>query len=263
MHSAIYEGVVTHHRVKPRPHQLRMGIEMLFLDLSELDSAFAGRWFWSSRRWAIARFHRSDHFGDSTRSLDSAVRAVVAERLGRSLNGPIRLLTFLRYWGYAFNPISLYFCYAPGGEELDAILAEVSNTPWGERHLYVLDPRKAASGLTMRFRNDKEFHVSPFMPMDAEYCWRITPPGRHISVDLGVEVNGERIFGANLELSRIEINGANLARSLWRHPFMSGRVVVGIYWHALRLWLKGCPIFNHPKPNEIGGSVIRGKSSVS
>ena len=114
---------------------------MMYLDLNELPTLFRSRWFWSNERFNVATFRRRDHFGDPAVSLDETVRTLVESRTGRRPTGPIRLLTHLRYFGYCFNPLSIFFCFAPDGQSLDTVVAEVSNTPWGERHCYVLPVR--------------------------------------------------------------------------------------------------------------------------
>ena len=141
MHSCLYEGTVRHRRLTPVAHQFRHSLFMMYLDLDELPTLFRNRWFWSNERFNVATFRRSDHFGDPAVSLEETVRALVESRTGRRPTGPIRLLTHLRYFGYCFNPLSVYFCFANDGQSLDTVVAEVSNTPWGERHCYVLPVR--------------------------------------------------------------------------------------------------------------------------
>ena len=138
--SCAYRGQVRHRRLSPVPHDFRYSIFMMYLDLDEVDRVFDRRWLWSARRPALAWFRRADHFGDSRRPLRDCVADLVAQEAGRRPEGPIRLLTHLRYFGHCFNPVSFYFCYDPAGERIEAVVAEVHNTPWGERHCYVLDP---------------------------------------------------------------------------------------------------------------------------
>ncbi len=177
MHSAIYRGWVRHRRHAPRRHVFRYRLFLLYLDLAELDTVFRGRWLWSTRRLALARFHRADHLGDTATPLDAAVRDLVEAQTGRRPAGPIRLLTHLRYFGYCFNPVSFYYCFDASGARVETIVAEVNNTPWGERHCYVLDEtHDAGCGDRRRYRFDKAFHVSPFMPMDLTYDWRFGSP---------------------------------------------------------------------------------------
>lgn len=138
MQSCLYEGTVRHRRLTPVAHQFRQSLFLMYLDLDELPTLFRERWLWSCERFNVATFRRRDHFGDTAVPLSESVRALVEARTGRRPLGPIRLLTHLRYFGYCFNPLSVYFCFDPEDEHLEAVVAEVSNTPWGERHCYVL-----------------------------------------------------------------------------------------------------------------------------
>ena len=246
LHSCLYFGHVGHQRRIPVLHEFRYSIFFLYLDLSELDRVFAGRWLWSVERPSWCSFRRSDHLRIQTTNLDQAVRDEVERQSGHRPSGPIRLLTHLRYLGYCFNPISIYYCYATAGP-LEAILAEVHNTPWGEEYLRALDTRQSQrQGDWHVFPLDKEFHVSPFMPMEIRYEWRFTEPGPTLGVRMENERDGQRFFVARLDLERRSLTGTTLAQALLTWPFMTGKVIAAIYWQALCLKLKGFPFCPHP-----------------
>ena len=253
MHSAIYHGWLRHRRVAPCLHDFRYPLFLLYLDLAELDVVFRGRWLWSTRRRALARFDRTDHLGDPAVPLDMAVRDLVAQRTGRRPLGPIRLLTHLRYFGHCFNPVSFYYCFDAAGINVDCMVAEVNNTPWGEQHCYVLNqPIQSLPGKHQRYRSDKVFHVSPFMPMDLEYAWGFSTPSERLNVHMALQARAqnsspalEKIFEATLQLEHAPITGAQLASMLIRFPLMTVQVIAAIHWQALKLWIKRVPVHTH------------------
>ena len=246
MKSALYVGRVRHRRFRPVAHAFEFPLFMVYLDLAELDRVFRGRWLWSARRPALARFRREDHLGDPAVPLDAAVRDLVEERTGRRPRGAVRLLTHLRYAGFVFNPASFFYCFDEA-ERLEAIVADVSNTPWNERHAYVL-PVTTPGAKPLRFRTAKNFHVSPFMAMDLDYAWAFHEPGTHLAVRIENLANdGAPLFDALLALRRREIEGASLAGALVRHPLLTLRLFAAIYWQALRLRRKGAPTYPHPR----------------
>jgi DUF1365 family protein len=221
---------------------------MMYLDLDELPTLFRGRWFWSVDRPALARFRRSNHLGDPSQKLSDSVRDLVEVKTGHRPEGPVRLLTHLSYFGYCFNPVSFYYCFAADGVTLETIVAEVNNTPWGERDIYVLPNSMniGARGIR-RYRPEKKMHVSPFMPMQVDYDWCFNDPADRLCVYMANSSDGQRFFDASIRLKRTEITGASLGRVLLQFPFMTVKVITAIHWQALRLWLKRCPVYAHPR----------------
>ena len=255
LHSCLYHGVVQHRRLAPGPHRFRYRLFLTYLDLEELDRIFARRWLWSTSRPALARFRRQDYLDCSQHPLCESVRELVRDRAGIEASGPIRLLTNLRYFGYLINPISLYYCFDAADRRIEAVVAEVTNTPWGERHCYVLPGPDTPDARVWRTRSSKELHVSPFLPIDMRYHWRLTTPGERLSVHLENHRQGAKRFDATLLLQRRPITTTTLATSLLRHPFMTGKVAAGIYWQALRLWWKGTPFHPHPRTQAASRAV--------
>ena len=238
--SAIYTGKVRHRRHGPKKHIFHMGLFMVYLDLDELPRLFKGRWFWSTARFAPAWFRRADHFGEKNIPLKEAVRNLVRERLGLQLEGPVRLLTHLRYWGFVFNPISIFYCFDATGNKVEAIVAEVTNTPWKERRLYVLH-LEHVSTKRLQCEFAKTLHVSPFLDMDYQYLLQGNIPGSHLVFHLENRHEGICHFEATLTLKRREMTSVILAGALIRFPWMTGQVIARIYFEALRLWLKRIP----------------------
>lgn len=248
MQSCIYKGRVRHTRTQPAEHRFSYRLFMMYLDLDELPTLFQKRWFWSTTRSALARFRRGDHLGPEDRPLADAVRDLVAKETGTRPEGAIRLLTNLSYFGYCFNPVSFYYCFGEDGATVEFIVAEVNNTPWGERDCYVMRcSDQSRRGSAWRFNPTKKMHVSPFMPMEVEYDWALAEPTGRLSVYMANARDGMRFFDASMMLERKEISGWSLASVLIRFPLQTAKIILAIHWEALRLWLKRVPVHAHPK----------------
>lgn len=252
--SAIYEGWVRHRRHEPIEHSFKYRVFMPLLDLDELPDLLDRHPLWSARGRALARFDRRDYLGDPDQPLSEEARDIVEREIGRRPAGPVQLLTHLRYFGRAINPVSFWYLwdsYEPDAP-LAAVIAEVTNTPWGESHCYVVE--RTGDEVALGGSHDKQMHVSPFMPMDQRYGWNVTEPGSSLVVNIdNLSPDGEKVFDATLSLRRTEISRASLTRALIAYPPMSLMVGLRIYWNALKLKIKGAPYFANPsgKPWEV------------
>lgn len=244
MKSCIYKGQVSHQRHTPRFHGFTYSLFMMYVDLDELPSVFNKYLLWSFNKPNLASFYYKDHHGQGN-DLAKSIRSLVHKNTGERISGPIRLLTHMRYFGYVFNPLSMYFCYDETGENVTHVVAEVSNTPWKEQHCYVL--KNSGNNKTLSANHNKEFHVSPFMHMNMQYQWNIQLPDEHINIHIENWAKSEKIFDASMRLNKYEINSSNLARILINFPLMTLKVAALIHFEALKLWLKGIQYIPHPK----------------
>ena len=244
LHSALYSGSIGHRRFAPRVHAFTYRIGMLYLDLDEQDALFALSPLAGRGRFAPFGFRETDYLPHATRagvSLRDAVRECLREALGRSIDGPIRLLTQPRSWGLAFNPASFYYCFDQH-EQLQAIVCEVSNTPWRERYHYVMPVSGAGR---QQFAVAKGFHVSPFLPRDLEHRMSFSVPEQRLGIHMEDWQGELRLFDASLSLTRQPLTRSNLHRHLLAFPWMTAKTAASIYWQALRLLLKRIPLFDH------------------
>lgn len=229
-------------------NEFKYDLFLFYLDLDETGDLFANSWLLSNERRNLAYFRRKDHLGDPKIPLKEAVKDLVEKETGIRPQGPIRLLTHLRYMGYCFNPLSVYYCYDRLDRDIETIVAEVHNTPWGEEHCYVLENKvdQHPSSQWKQFQFDKGFHVSPFMPLDMKYDWRCSVPGATLQIHINSSKNSKKVFDATLSLRSLQISSKALTRLLITRPPMTYKVITKIYWQALRLWWKGAPYFPHP-----------------
>ena len=219
---------------------------MIFVDLNTIKKTLKRSWIWNVDKPAMISFNRDDYHGAGEGELDSSVRKTIREQIGYEVKGPIRLLTHLRYFGYCFNPVSFYYCFDEDDDNVELVMAEVTNTPWQERHTYIIsDKIEGHNNLTSNMK--KDFHVSPFWGMDHDYEWVFTQPQKNLLVNMKNFKDEQKVFDATLTLNRIALNTKNLILETLRFPFLTVRVVFRIHWQAFKLWIKGAQFYVHPK----------------
>lgn len=274
MHSAIYQGNLRHRRFFPKRHEFSYSSTLFYIDLDELPDLFSDVAGWSVNRANLGSFRRSDFLGDPALPLKTAVHNEVNALLAADNksevccpNGAIRMLTNLRIFGFCFNPVTFYYLFNSGASQPAMILAQVNNTPWNERHTYLIHCDAKTGKANSQF--DKNFHVSPFNPLDMEYHWVSSAPAESLLVHMEnhsitkhkFEV-GKKGAGchmdATLKLQRKPWSKSLLQKILWLQPWAAIKVPVAIYWQALRLLIKGVPVYDHQSKNPLPAAA-RGK----
>jgi DUF1365 family protein len=238
MESALYVGKVMHARHLPKKHSFSYRIFLFWLDLDEIDDLEQQVSGFSTKRWSPVRFRRADYLDDTPVSLKLNALERMSQLAGQTLSGKVFMLAQLRMWGWYFSPVNLYYLRQDDGH-FSHMLAEVSNTPWNERHCYLVD-------LSRQQDCPKAFHVSPFNPIDMTYSWQVPQPGETLALTLSC-IKQQRHFDACLNLNKRQLNSKTLFNVLLSIPSMVIKTVVGIYWQALLLFIKGMPIYSHPK----------------
>lgn len=242
--SALYTGTIQHRRLHPLRHGFSYPVLFLMLDLDDLGAAFGAHPLFSARPRAPLGFDPRDHLYDPGRPLAEEARDLVARETSSRPEGPVHLLTPPRMLGFGYNPVSFFFLYDESGSDVQALMAEVTNTPWRERAHYVLESEPGAERIEGRSR--KRLHVSPFMGMDQAYEWRASVPGDRLEIEIANEEAGERIFEARLALERRPLERREVTRALRRYPPQTVAAVTRIYWNAARLRLRGLRPLPHP-----------------
>jgi len=241
---AIYQGYIMHSRLAPKRHKFSYKTNMLYLDLDMLEEAFSGRLFWSYNRPNLAAFYRIDFFGKKNKSIKESIQELLHNEIALSHSGKIYLLTTIRYLGYAFNPVSFYYCFDEVGK-LQAIVSHITNTPWKEKYAYVHDCRNNSS-MSKKFEFEKKFHVSPFMPMNIKYSWIFSDPKDFLFTSMDNYHEDKLIFNATLKMRKKAWNGFTLNTILFMSLPMSIKSIVLIYFNALLLFIKRLRFYPHP-----------------
>lgn len=242
MKSAFYYGTVAHRRYLPQKHQFRYPFFMWFLNLDQIEMIpDVGIWF-SVRRFALSRFNRADYLGPDDEPLSVSIKKRMESLTGRPVQGEVCGLMNLRTLGLYFSPVNFYFGYDVDGC-CTHLLAEVSNTPWNERHCYAHDLTEKRRPLV----NQKQFHVSPFNPMEQEYRWFVDPPKDSTSIRIEVHDQRGHVFDAEIDLKKRDLSRSAIMPELMKRPIMTAFIVVGIYWQALKIFLKKIPYIPYKK----------------
>jgi len=259
LNSAIYEGNVYHNRARPKKHKLRYRVFSMLLDIDELTKLDSCCKFFGYNHWAPLAFYDCDHGPTTGESLRPWAENHLRNAGLFPDGGAIRLLCYPRVFGFVFNPISVFFCY-DRTNLLSAILYEVCNT-FKERHTYVIPVIKTSKGI-IRQNCSKALYVSPFIPMSGQYHFRIIPPDKFINIVIQHKDSEGLLLTASFKGEKKPFTEIILIRSLLRFPMMTLKIVAGIHFEALRLWLKGLKIFMHqPASRTVDSSVISANTS--
>ena len=246
LHNGIYTGWVRHRRLLPRRHQFRYPFAMVALDLDAINTVFKSNLLWSVERFNVLSLHRKDCLQSRERDLKQAIYRVILENTGKAFSGSVRLVTVLRTFGFYFNSVSFYFCYE--NDQLVFVVSEINNTPWNERYAYVMDAETSEQrGLAHHFHFNKQFHVSPFMPMNLRYHWTFLVKDTQLAVNMNLyDAQVDKYFDATMNLSHTPFSVKNMTLFPLIYPLQGAMMLSRIYMQALRVWLKRIPFFNHP-----------------
>lgn len=238
-------GEVGHKRYLPKVHGFDYQVHYFWLDLDKLDDIPATGWLWSQSRFAACSYRRSDYVSGAE-DLTVAVQQKIQQLGFTDAVAKVCLMSPLANWGYYFSPLTLYYCFDEA-TQLVALLAEVSNTPWNERHYYLVPV--GAEGKS-HYQHDKAFHVSPFNPMDMQYHWTVIANSARLELAIANFKQQDKVFSAWFGLTLSPFSLKQLKSLLIRRPWQNVLVMTRIYWHAVKLLLKAVPVYGHPKSKE-------------
>jgi len=256
LNSCFYQGEVMHRRMRPHKHRFIYKVASWLIDLDEMDKLNSLTMF-SHNRFNLFSFHDRDHGDGSDTPLKVQIRNVLHQHGIDTGKGSIMLLCYPRIFGYVFNPLSVFYCYDEQ-KTLQAILYEVSNT-FGQRHSYLIPITDQITSSIVRQNCRKVFYVSPFMPMETDYQFRMQPPGEKIAVCIRQSGEEGPVLDATFTGSRHEISNTSLLKNFLRYPLMTFKVIAGIHWEALRLWRKGLRLQPRPDAPTYSVSLVSDK----
>jgi DUF1365 family protein len=252
--SCLYFGTVLHQRVRPKRHRLSYGVFSLYLDLDELERLASSLRLFSRDRFNLFSFYSADHGGSPAEPLRRWVEQTLAQAGLDLARGAIRLLCYPRVFGYVFNPLSVFYCF-DRDDTLRALIYEVNNT-FGERHTYLIPVEHTEAG-AIRQACDKQFYVSPFMPVAGRYDFKVEPPGETLGLVINYGDDAGLLLHASFRGRRMPLDDRGLLRAAIRYPLMTFKVIAGIHWEAAKLWRKRVPLIDRPPPPACPVTVVR------
>ena len=246
--NAIYEGVIEHRRYVDRAHFFKYSLYMLWLRVSEVDDVNKSWPMIRRFRWSPVSVNARDYMGHRQEAtLSERLAGEIKDKLQVNWHGEAFMLAQPRHFGFVMNPLAVYYCY-DSSNKLEYVVGEITNTPWGERHCYVFDMRRTPEERPASFSFKKEFHVSPFLPMDMDYTWKLNHPSRSLTVNIWNKVSDKVVFEAHLMLARRKLTVLEMIRQMTLKPLMTFKVWLGIYLNAGILYgIKRVRFYDHPK----------------
>lgn len=241
MKAGLYQGDVEHKRFLPVAHSFSYGVSYYFINLQKIDEVFNSSFLFTHNSPGLVSFWDKDYL------TDKQIKDYVLKESKQKVD-QVYILTNPSYFGFCFNPVSFYYCYDQE-DHLIYVLSHITNTPWGEKHLQLF---KIKEGVQNRFEFQKDFHVSPFMPMEMKYTWIFENPTEKLTVYMQNRMQGENklFFDSNLKLERLEMSLRNQLLTFAKFPLITFKTIAAIYYQAARLYIKNVPFYTHPSKRE-------------
>ncbi len=246
-------GDIRHHRYIPKKHMFRYNMYWSLLDLDKLNENADRYRFFSNETWNLLSYRKQDFIGAGKQQTKDSVLNFLSKETNKAFDGKVFILSHLRFLGFNFNSVSFYFCIDKQGE-LQYIISEITNTPWGERHAYLHSCEKSLSrsGCCI-FNFSKNFHISPFVSMDMNYQWLFKITNSNMRIHMKVTKKNKekndplKVLDVTFTGKHLPLTQANISKLIFKNPFQPLKMIFGIYWQALRLWFKKVPFYSHPK----------------